>query len=76
MIKRPDKKFDIAGDDYFFAVGGVNDIEVVWEGATLEGPFSYNNLAVIYKRPERNVQERILRLATVWGPDRITYREK
>jgi hypothetical protein len=40
MIKRPDKKFDIAGDDYFFAVGGVNDIEVVWEGATLEGPLA------------------------------------
>jgi hypothetical protein len=76
MIRRPDKKFDIAGDDYFFAIGGVNDIEVVWEGATLEGPFSYNNLTVIYKRPERNFQERILRLATVWGTDRISYREK
>ena len=30
MIRRPDKKFDIAGSDYFFAIGGINDIEVVW----------------------------------------------
>src|SRR5215510_6079805 len=29
MIRRPDKKFDIEGNDYFFAIGGLNDIEVV-----------------------------------------------
>lgn len=76
MISRPGKKFDIAGNDYFFAIGGLNDIEVVWEGATVEGLFTYNNLTVIYRRPEMHIQERILRKATVWGADRISYREK
>jgi len=28
MIRRPNKKFDIAGDDYFFMIGGDNDIDV------------------------------------------------
>jgi len=32
MMRRPNKKFDIAGDDYFFAIGGINEIEVVWGG--------------------------------------------
>jgi|SRR5262245_53726624 len=76
MMRRPDKKFNIAGNDYFFAIGGLNDIEVVWEGATVEGLFSYNNLTIIYKHPERHIQERILRRATVWEADRISYREK
>lgn len=68
MIRRPNKKFDIAGDDYFFAIGGINDIEVVWWG--------FNDLTVIYEHPVMHIQERILRQQTMWGDGRISYREK
>jgi len=66
---KPRQEIDIAGNDYFFAIGGDNDIEVVWgeNGA---------DLMVSYKRPERHLQERILRQAIIWDTLRISYREK
>jgi hypothetical protein len=71
MIRRPNKKFDIAGDDFFFMIGGDNDIDVVWAQWGVPGAA----LTVSYKRPER-YQDRILRQATVWDTIPISYREK
>ena len=72
MIRRPRKKFDIAGDDYFFMIGGDNDIDVVWRQWGEPGDSA---LTVSYKRPER-YQDRIVRQATVWDKIPISYREK
>jgi hypothetical protein len=73
MIKSSRKKFQIDGDDYFFAIGGDNDIEVVWAAW---GERSDTHLTVIYKRPERHIKERILRQSIVWDTLSISYRQK
>lgn len=78
MIRRANKKFDIEGNDYFFAVGGINDIEVVWEEPFrhVGGGGPSNSLTVIYRRPELSFKEMIYRKAIVWDTDRISYRER